>query len=84
VISSVANEISAYLEPYSSGQNADREAHLYELCRLGAELRGLMRSHPSAWTFGSWNEAGLGFIMMFPSLLKDEEQAVDRQIFRIA
>ena len=82
MISNVANELSAYLEPYASAQNGGREAHLHELCRLGAELRGLMKSHPSMWTFGSWAEAG--FIMMFPSLLKDSDQAVDRQIFRIA
>jgi len=82
VISNVANDISAYLEPYSSLKIGGREDHLRELCRLGAELRGHMKSHPSAWTFGSWNEAG--FIMMFPSLLKDNGQEVDRQIFWIA
>ena len=42
-----------------------------------------MRSHPSTWTFGSWDETS-GIIMTYPSLLKDNDQAVDRQIFHIA
>ncbi|KAI9768045.1 MAG: hypothetical protein M1839_004205 [Geoglossum umbratile] len=79
-LSARAHEISASLEGFSSSQNGEREAHLWELCRLGAQLRGLMRSHPSQWTFGSWNE--VGFVMLFPALLKDGVQVVDRQIFR--
>lgn len=80
--SSLAQQMSGYLEPYSSPtNNGEREVHLRELCRLGEELRRLIETHPSDWKFGSWDEAG--FIMLVPALLKDNKQVADRQIFRI-
>ena len=78
--SAIAQEISTYLEPYSSLGNGRREAHLRELCRLGQELREHRNSHPSEWTFGPWDEKG--FIVMAPPLFKDGTQVADRQIFR--
>jgi hypothetical protein len=79
--STIAKQMFDYLGPYSSpSKNGEREDHLRELSRRGEELRRLIESHPSDWTFGSWEQAG--FIMLVPALLKDNEQVADRQIFR--
>ena len=67
--------------------NRQRENHLYELCKVGVELRALMSSNPSTWEFGVWDEirgsqSGYGYIMVFPTLLQDDEQAAPRRLFR--
>lgn len=69
-----------------AGSNRQGENHLYELCKLGAELRSLMSSSASTWTFGAWDEIigpQSGYIVVFPALLQDEVQVVPRRIFRI-
>jgi hypothetical protein len=75
-------QLTHYAIPES---NIQRESHIYELCNLGAEIWRLMASSPSTWEFGAWDEpqSRLGFIMVFPTLLQDEEQAAPRRIFRI-
>jgi len=52
------------------------EDNLHELCDLGKRLRGLITSHPSDWSFGSWNEAR--FIVLVPALSRDMEQVIAR------
>ena len=81
-IYTVAREISDYLEGYSNSNNGQREAHLYEICKLGSEIRTLFESHPSDWEFGSWDDDAEFIILIVPALLKDDSQVVPRKIFR--
>ncbi|RDL38604.1 uncharacterized protein BP5553_02944 [Venustampulla echinocandica] len=83
-VSLVAHRISEYVEEYSgrTSYEAKRKSHILELCKLGMETKELIDSHPAHWEFGSWDEAG--FILLLPTLLRDGEQVVARQIFRIS
>ncbi|KAF4632162.1 hypothetical protein G7Y89_g5965 [Cudoniella acicularis] len=78
----IAANLSAEFRDYAfATSGTQREEHLFELCNIGAELRGQMSSHPSTWEFGAWDEIRgprSGYIMVFPTLLKDEEQAAAR------
>ena len=86
-ISAISDKMSADLVQYSiPSTDQGREDHLRAVCKLGADLRRLMRSHPSKWKFGKWGPAdglGSGFIMVFPALLKDDKQIGTREIVRI-
>ncbi|KAH6665980.1 hypothetical protein B0J14DRAFT_660114 [Halenospora varia] len=65
--------------------NAERRRHLYDLCNMGVEIRAMISSHPSSWEFGEWEDVRgpqRGYILVFPTLLQDEEQAVARRVFR--
>jgi hypothetical protein len=86
-VRNTATELSANFARYAfTDSNRQRENHLYELCKLGAELRSLISSNPSTWTFGAWDEvigAQSGYIVVFPVLLQDDVQVAPRRIFRI-
>ncbi|KAH8647606.1 hypothetical protein BGZ60DRAFT_423711 [Tricladium varicosporioides] len=65
--------------------NAERQSHLYDLCTMGMEIRAMISSHPSSWEFGEWEDVRgpqRGYVLVFPTLLQDEEQAVARRVFR--
>lgn len=87
-VQGTATQLSDSFKSYAiSNGNGERKASLYGLCRLGADLRGFISSNPSTWEFGGWDEIrgpqSYGYIMVFPTLLQDDEQAAPRRIFRI-
>jgi hypothetical protein len=64
--------------------DGERREHIEELCYLGVELWRLMYVSPSAWEFGQWDSSsGLGYIVVFPVLLQDDDQAAPRKLFWI-
>ncbi|KAH8647595.1 hypothetical protein BGZ60DRAFT_227686 [Tricladium varicosporioides] len=80
----LASRLSAEFEEYSYHNNeSQRQNHLCELCSLGAQLREHMLAHPSKWEFAPFDEAKSRYIMVFPTLFKDDEQAAARRIFKI-
>jgi hypothetical protein len=82
----IAARLSSQFHYYAmADSNNAREAHLYDLCYLGVELWRLMSASPSTWGFGEWEtpKSRLGLIVVFPTLLQDDEQAAPRRIFRI-
>lgn len=80
----VAARLAAEFHEYSYGDNQDqRENHLCELANIGGELREFMAFHPSSWNFGTFDDINDRYIVVFPTLLRDEEQAAARRIFRI-
>jgi len=86
-ISAISDKMSTDLVQYSiPSTNQDRKDHLRAVCRLGAELRGLISLHPSNWQFGGWDQTeGLrsGFITVFPQLLKEGQPVGQRDIIRV-
>ena len=85
-IRNIATQLSSQFKYYAIAEsNNEQEGHIYELCYLGVELWRLMSSSPSTWAFGEWDkpQSRLEFIMVFPTLLQDDEQAAPRRIFRI-
>ncbi|KAF8856739.1 hypothetical protein BDZ45DRAFT_727176 [Acephala macrosclerotiorum] len=80
----IAKAISRQLAGYANpNENDIRGADIERLSELGDELRGLIKSHNSSWKFGPWENTDLGFITIFPALLKDGEQLMQKQMFRI-
>ena len=82
--SDVAARLAAEFHDYSYGDGqVQRENHLCELASIGGELRELISSHPSSWDFGTFDDVKGRYIVVFPTLLRDDEQAAARRIFRI-
>ncbi|KAH6665968.1 hypothetical protein B0J14DRAFT_204479 [Halenospora varia] len=80
----LAASLAREFREYAYGNNEEqRENHLCELCSIGLELRDHMSSHPATWEFGTWDEIKGRYIMVFPTLLKNDEQAAARRIIKI-
>ncbi|KAF4625507.1 hypothetical protein G7Y89_g12659 [Cudoniella acicularis] len=85
-LGNIAASLSAEFRSYAfANHDAQREGHLFELCKIGLELRNQMERHPADWGFGDWDSRGprSGYIMLFPTLLKDDEQAAARRLFQL-
>ncbi|KAI9766189.1 MAG: hypothetical protein M1839_005019 [Geoglossum umbratile] len=86
-IMTLSSQASGYLAPYAKPSTGGaREDHLLALFRIGAELQELISSHPSDWGFDGWNSARgfvIGFIVVFPALLKDGEEVMRRETIRV-
>ncbi|CZR65460.1 uncharacterized protein PAC_15360 [Phialocephala subalpina] len=77
----IVREIFDYLASYSNANDEQRENHLLELCRLGSRLRDAIENHSSRWTFDF--SSAEGYIVMVPALMRDGEEVVPSQMFRI-
>ncbi|KAH8647590.1 hypothetical protein BGZ60DRAFT_227554 [Tricladium varicosporioides] len=86
-IQNIATRLSVEFRDFAISQlNVQRERQLYDLCNIGVEIKSMMHSHPSIWDFGDWDDVRggqRGYILVFPTLLQDEEQAAARKVIRI-
>jgi hypothetical protein len=73
----VAQDLSRSLEPYvNDPSNEDRHENLLELCRMATRIRKMIRTHPSDWTFGTWDDEE----MQFPSVMNNGAVVIDARL----
>ncbi len=76
----IASNICKALAVYTNDDNKKVAAHLFEICKLGNELREAIDSHPSTWSFDRWDR--VGYIVVMPALQRDRQEVLGSQRFK--